>query len=67
VLRMLWGLGISAIPPEAAPYMTGQYVMDTNRLRQFLGADWERVIRHTSGEAFVDCFATRAATRASRE
>jgi hypothetical protein len=42
--------------------MTGQYVMDTNRLRQFLGADWERVIRHTSGEAFVDCFATRAAT-----
>jgi nucleoside-diphosphate-sugar epimerase len=65
VLRLLWGLGISAIPPEAAPYMTGQYVMDTKRLREFLGADWERVIRHTSGEAFVDCFSTR--TRAAAE
>jgi len=56
VLQFLWKRGISAIPPEATPYMTGQYLMSTERLRKFLGADYEKVIRHTVADAFADSF-----------
>jgi nucleoside-diphosphate-sugar epimerase len=55
-LRMVWDLGISAIPPEAAPYIIGEYLMDTQRLREFLGADYEKVIRYSIEEAFEDSF-----------
>ncbi len=58
-LRMLWGLGISAVPPEATPYLAGQYLMNTQRLRAFLGPDYEKVIHYTVEEAFKDCFAMR--------
>ena len=61
-LELLWGLGISAIPPDALPYLTGQYLMNTERLREFLGADYEKVIRFTVEEAFEDTFASGAAT-----
>ena len=37
VLSFLWKQQISAIPPEALPYMTGEYIMNTDRLRRFLG------------------------------
>src|SRR5579864_7560877 len=37
VLKFLWKQKISAIPPEAVPYMTGQYIMNTDKLRRFLG------------------------------
>ncbi len=57
MLRLLWGLGISAIPPEATPYLTGQYIMNTQRLKEFLGKDNEKVIQHTVETAFADCFA----------
>ncbi len=56
VLRLLWNFNISAIPPDAVPYMTGQYVMNTNRLKSFLGGDYERVITKTNLEAFTDSF-----------
>jgi nucleoside-diphosphate-sugar epimerase len=56
-LQMLWKAGISAIPPEAAPYMDSEYIMNTGRLREFLGEDYEKVIRYTIAEAFEDCFA----------
>jgi len=56
VLQLLWKLGISAIPPEAMPYMTGEYTMNTNRLRKFLGEDYENVIRYTIADAFADSF-----------
>ena len=62
-LQAMWGLGISAIPPEALPYLTGQYVMNTQRLREFLGTDYENVIRYTVADAFKDCFASSAAAR----
>jgi nucleoside-diphosphate-sugar epimerase len=58
VLQSLWKLGISAIPPEAMPYMTGEYIMNTDRLRKFLADDYENVIRYTVAEAFADSFAT---------
>jgi nucleoside-diphosphate-sugar epimerase len=60
LLRLLWKLGISAIPAEAMPYMTGEYIMNTDRLRKFLGADYEDVIRYTIADAFADSFAASA-------
>lgn len=56
VLELLWKLKISAIPPDAVPYMTGQYIMNTERLKKFLGDDYERVIAKTNAEAFADSF-----------
>ena len=56
VLELLWTFKISAIPPDAVPYMTGQYIMNTERLKKFLGDDYERVIAKTNAEAFADSF-----------
>ena len=56
VLQFLWNWNISAIPPDAVPYMTGQYIMNTDRLKKFLGSDYERVIEKTNLEAFADSF-----------
>lgn len=56
VLEFLWKRGISAIPPEAVPYMSGQYIMSTERLRKFLGDDYPNVIRYTVADAFADSF-----------
>jgi len=56
VLRAYWKLGISATPPEAWPYMTGQYIMNTDRLQKFLGSSYDDVIRFTVADAFADSF-----------
>ena len=56
VLQLLWSWNVSAIPPDAVPYMTGQYIMNTDRLKKFLGDDYERVITKTNLEAFADSF-----------
>jgi len=56
VLRFLWKRRISVIPPEALPYMTGEYIMNTDRLRGFLGAEYESVLRYTIADAFADSF-----------
>jgi nucleoside-diphosphate-sugar epimerase len=56
ILSLLWKLGISGIPPEATPYMTGSYLMDTSRLKQFLGSDYEKVIQYTIATALQDSF-----------
>jgi nucleoside-diphosphate-sugar epimerase len=56
ILQFLWDWNISAIPPDAVPYMTGQYIMNTDRLKKFLGSDYERVIARTISEAFADSF-----------
>jgi nucleoside-diphosphate-sugar epimerase len=58
VLRFMWKFGVSAIPPEAMPYMTGEYIMNTDRLHRFLGEDHENVIRYTIRDAFADSFST---------
>jgi nucleoside-diphosphate-sugar epimerase len=64
VLKYMWRSGVSAIPPEAAPYMTGEYTMDTSRLRQFLGADYEKVMRYSIADAFADSFAQASPIKA---
>lgn len=60
VLQVLWKRGISAIPPDAVPYMSGQYIMNTDRLKKFLGDDYEKVIRYTVADAFADSFKAAA-------
>ncbi len=66
VLQFLWKSGISAIPPEAMPYITGEYIMNTERLKTFLGHSYENVIRYNIADAFADCFASDAATAAQQ-
>jgi hypothetical protein len=61
----MWDLGISGIPPEALPYMIGSYTMNTRKLQEFLGPDYERVIQHTVESALRDSFRAEAAPRAS--
>lgn len=62
ILSFLWKHQISAIPPQAVPYMTGEYIMNTERLRRFLGPEYEHVIRYTITDAFADSFQPAAAT-----
>ncbi len=56
VLKFLWKARISTIPPDVVPYMTSDTVMDTSRLKEFLGSKYEDVIRYPVAEAFQDCF-----------
>jgi nucleoside-diphosphate-sugar epimerase len=53
-LKFVWDIGLSGIPPEALPYMVGSYTMDTTRLKQFLGKDYESVIKYTVTAALQD-------------
>jgi len=62
VLAFLWWQKISAIPPDAVPYMTGEYIMNTDRLRRFLGPEYEHVMRYTIADAFADSFRSAGAT-----
>jgi nucleoside-diphosphate-sugar epimerase len=64
ILRFLWNQKISAIPPQALPYMTGEYIMNTDRLRRFLGPEYEHVIRYSIRDAFLDSFQASAAASA---
>jgi nucleoside-diphosphate-sugar epimerase len=67
VLEFLWKLGISAIPPAAVPYMSGQYIMNTDRLKKFLGDDYEKVIRYSVVDAYADSFKAPATVGESQK
>lgn len=56
VLRILWNIRLSTIPPDVAPYMTSDTVMDTSRLTEFLGSEYGTVVRHSIADAFAECF-----------
>jgi len=62
ILQLLWNRQISAIPPEALPYMTSEYIMNTDRLQKFLGTEYERVIQYEIADAFADSFRRDSAT-----
>ena len=64
ILKFLWKRRISAIPPEAVPYMSGQYIMNTERLRRFLGPEYDHVIRYSITDAFADSFTRAPAAKA---
>src|SRR5437868_5445471 len=58
VLKLMWKLGISGVPPDALPYILGSYTMDTRRLQQYLGKEYENVVRYSIAEALADSFST---------
>ena len=60
VLNALWKLNLSGIPPQVVPYMTGSYIMDTSRLRSFLGNEYEEVIQFSIEDALEDSFRGRS-------
>lgn len=60
LLRLLWKMKVSDVPPEAFPYLVGSYVMETARLRIFLGEDYRKVIHYTSEEALATTFHSAA-------
>ena len=43
------------IPPDAI-HERPEYIMNTDRLKKFLGDSYERVIQHTIEDAFADSF-----------
>jgi UDP-glucose 4-epimerase len=59
VLGFFSKVGVSTIPSEAEPYTTGQYTMDTTRLRTFLGKDYETVIQHAIPDAYSESFTSQ--------
>jgi nucleoside-diphosphate-sugar epimerase len=54
LLRLIWAIGLSGMPPQAIPYFLGSYTMDTTRLREEIGAEYESVVRFTAREALLD-------------
>ena len=56
-LALLWKLGVSAVPPDAFPYLAGSHTLSTERLRKLLGGDYENVIRYSSEAALRESFA----------
>ncbi|MGZ4816112.1 MAG: NAD-dependent epimerase/dehydratase family protein [Terriglobales bacterium] len=63
VLRLLWDFDISGVPPEAAPYLYGSCLADTTRLKQFLGSDYDTVIRYSVATALQDSFKAESDTQ----
>ncbi len=55
-LKFLWKAKISTIPPDVAPYMTSEMMMDTTRLAEFLGIEYRNVIQYSIADAFGECF-----------
>jgi len=67
MLQLMWDWGISGVPAEALPYFTGSYTMDTRRLRDFLGSEYEKVIQHSNESALADSFAAPAKLKAMQQ
>jgi hypothetical protein len=47
-------MGITSIPADAFPYLIGSYTLETSKLHNLLGTDYEDVIRYTSAAALAD-------------
>jgi hypothetical protein len=65
MLKLIWQLGISGVPPDALPYILGSYTMNTLRLQQHLGRDYASVIRYTIADALADSFVPATRTDAA--
>jgi nucleoside-diphosphate-sugar epimerase len=53
-LRLLWAIGLSGVPPTAIPYFLGSYTMNTAKLQNELGSDYENIVRYTTRDALLD-------------
>ena len=54
IIKMMWSMGATSIPPDAFPYLIGSYTMDTTKLHDLMGKDFEKTIRYTSEAALAD-------------
>ncbi|HJX84631.1 MAG TPA: NAD-dependent epimerase/dehydratase family protein [Candidatus Angelobacter sp.] len=54
--HLLWGMGLSSIPPEALGSLLDATISDTSRLRVFLGDNYRDVIQYTCEKALQDSF-----------
>jgi nucleoside-diphosphate-sugar epimerase len=55
-MRMLWDWGVSDISPRVQDYLLGSCILETAKLRSFLGEDYRSVIQHTCEEALMESF-----------
>jgi nucleoside-diphosphate-sugar epimerase len=56
IMSLWWRFGISGVPVTALPYLTGSYTVDTSKLKQFLGSDYEKIIQYSVPTALADSF-----------
>jgi nucleoside-diphosphate-sugar epimerase len=54
LLRLMWAIGLSGVPAQAIPYFLSSYTMDTSRLRDELGREFENIVRYTTRDALHD-------------
>ena len=54
LVKLMWNMGVTSIPADAFPYLIGSYTMETSKLRNLLGRDYEDVVRYTSEAALAD-------------
>jgi len=66
VMAMLWQRGISAVPTEAFPYLTGSCTVSTRRLKALLGGDYAQVIQYSSEAALRDGFKEEPLSRTAQ-
>jgi nucleoside-diphosphate-sugar epimerase len=60
LMEYRWNAGISSVRPEFYPYVLGESIVTTDRLKKFLGQDYESVIHYTNADAFADSFSHAA-------
>jgi len=56
----LWERGISAVAPDMMDYLLADWLVSIERLRKFLGPEFEKVMRYSAADAFADSFSTAA-------
>jgi nucleoside-diphosphate-sugar epimerase len=56
IMSLLWNRGVSPVPPDAFPYMSGSHTISTRRLRELLGGDYDKVIQYSTEAALRDSF-----------
>jgi len=66
LLSRLWRRGLSAVPPNALPYMAGSYTVATQRLKELLGSSYAEVIQYSSEAALRDCFEETELSKATQ-
>jgi nucleoside-diphosphate-sugar epimerase len=52
-LEAAWRLGVSDMPPEALPYVLGEYTLSIEKLRHTIGADFDSVVQYTNQQALA--------------
>jgi len=65
ITTMLCNRGVLSVPPDALSYLTGSQTTSTQKLRELLGSDYEKVIQYSTEAALRDSFAKTEAAEAA--